>query len=85
MRLSDIQSNGNTEHLVKHDMVNFSILSEKHEKMHCKFEKLSSSVEFNHNTIMDIKTDNDDKVKSLRRQTVCQMINQMTVCQINSK
>ena len=64
-RLSDIQSNGNNEHLVKHDMVNMGILSEKYEKMHCKFEELSSNVELSHNTIMDIKTDNDDKVKSL--------------------
>ena len=61
----DIQSNGNTEHLVKSDMVNVSILSEKYEKMHCKFEELSSNVELNHNTIMDIKTDNDDKIKSI--------------------
>ena len=60
-RLSDIQSNGNNEHLVKHDIVNMGILSEKYEKMHCK----SSNVELNHNTIMDIKIDNDDKVKSL--------------------
>ena len=66
-RLSDIQSNGNTEQLRKHDMVNISILSTKYEKMHCKFEELSSNVELNHNTIMDIKTDNDDKVKSLTK------------------
>ena len=64
-RLSDIQSNGNNEHLVKHDMVNMSILSEKYEKMHCKFEELSSNVELNHNTIMDIKTDNEVIAKSL--------------------
>ena len=63
-RLSDIQSNGNTEHLVKHDRVNISILNTKYEKMHCKFEELLN-VELNHNTIMDIKKDNNDKVKSL--------------------